>query len=178
MKLMRILGLAPGEQTAELTTRSAGPVSRRERALSKIMLFFEDCFKVPLFHCQHCGECILSHTGFVCSQRCPKRIRNGPCGGTSEGGRCEVYPERMCVWVLAWRRASLLGRIKLLYRVEKIHDWNLEKSSAWLNVFTRRIEPPTWRVPRGEMRDAIGIRSETGVPGAEGEREEKEDEVN
>ncbi len=131
----------------EIATRQKKRHTRWERILSHIMLFWEDVVKVPFFHCQRCGECILSHTGFVCSQRCPKRIRNGPCGGTSEEGHCEVYPERMCVWFLIYRRARFWGRVKLLYRIEKIHDWNLEKTSAWLNVFTGRIEPPKWRVP-------------------------------
>ncbi len=116
--------------------------TRLERFLSRVMLFGEDCIKVPLFRCQHCGECILSHTAFICSQRCPKRSRNGPCGGTGENGTCEVYPERKCIWYLIYRRAKLLNRISLLKRTESIHNWNLEKTSAWLNVFRKRIEPP------------------------------------
>ena len=74
--------------------------TRSEKILSKIMLFFENMVKVPLFRCQRCGECLLSHTAFICSQRCPKRLRNGPCGGTGANGTCEVYPERKCTWYL------------------------------------------------------------------------------
>jgi methylenetetrahydrofolate reductase (NADPH) len=29
-----------------------------------------------------------------------------------------------------------------LRRIEKIHNWELEKTSAWLNVFKKRTEPP------------------------------------
>ncbi|MBN2355621.1 methylenetetrahydrofolate reductase C-terminal domain-containing protein [candidate division KSB1 bacterium] len=114
-----------------------------EKRLSAVLLFIEDIIKIPLFRCQRCGECILSHTAFICSQRCPKRMRNGPCGGPGVDGSCEVYPDRKCVWIRIHRRARLLGRIALLRRVENIHDWNLEKTSAWWNVVTRRIEPPT-----------------------------------
>lgn len=113
-----------------------------EKKLSRLMLFFEDLVKVPIFRCQKCGECLLSHTGFVCSQRCPKRLRNGPCGGTSDDGRCEVYPERKCIWYMAYKRARFLHRVALLTRIEKMHNWNLEKTSAWLNVFRNRIDPP------------------------------------
>src|SRR5512147_338245 len=74
------------------------PMSARERRLSRFLLFLEDLVKVPLFHCQHCGECVLSSTAFICSQNCPKRLRNGPCGGTRDDGTCEVYPDRKCVW--------------------------------------------------------------------------------
>jgi hypothetical protein len=123
-------------------TTSKGRPERFERGLSLIMLFFEDVVKRPVFKCQRCGECILSHTGFVCSQRCPKRLRNGPCGGTGENGTCEVYPERECIWVKIHRRARFLKRVSLLTRTEKMHNWELEKTSAWLNVFKKRIDPP------------------------------------
>lgn len=124
----------------------------REKRLSRIMLLFEDFIKVPLFRCQHCGECILSHTAFICSQRCPKRMRNGPCGGTGEGGTCEVYPEQKCVWNTIHRRAKFLNRMSLLCRIENIHNWNLEKTSAWLNVIKKRIEPPVFFVRKGDRR--------------------------
>ena len=122
------------------------PISPRERKLSRFMLFFEDVVKVPLFGCQHCGECILSSTAFICSQQCPKRIRNGPCGGTGEGGTCEVYPERKCVWYRIYYRSKVLNRLSLLFPIKKIHNWNLEGTSAWLNVFKKRIEAPIWFV--------------------------------
>jgi hypothetical protein len=127
-------------------TYDTPPLSPRERKISRFMLFFEDIVKVPLFGCQHCGECILSSTAFICSQRCPKRIRNGPCGGTGEGGSCEVYPERKCVWYKIYYRSKFLHRISLLYHIKKIHNWNLEGTSAWLNVFKKRIESPIWFV--------------------------------
>ncbi|MCK4814775.1 methylenetetrahydrofolate reductase C-terminal domain-containing protein [bacterium] len=134
--------------SSELVTPENERPNFLQRLLSVIMLFMENCIKIPLFRCQRCGECILSHTAFVCSQRCPKRLRNGPCGGVGEHGTCEVYPERKCIWDIIYRRAQLLGRLSLLLRVEKIHNWNLEKTSTWLNVFTKRIEPPVIRVRR------------------------------
>ena len=106
------------------------------------MLILEDLFKVPVFKCQRCGECLLSKTAFTCSQRCPKRSRNGPCGGTREGGYCEVYPERRCVWYLIHKRSKWMRRKHMLYEIQNMHDWNYEKTSAWLNVFTKRIEAP------------------------------------
>ena len=133
------------EQTEEsqLATRQKTRPSPKEKMLSRIMLLFEDMVKVPLFRCQRCGECILSHTAFVCSQRCPKRLRNGPCGGTGEDGTCEVFPERRCIWYLIYHRARLWRRVPLLRRIEKVHNWELEKTSAWLNVLRKRIEPPS-----------------------------------
>jgi hypothetical protein len=131
-----------------LSTLTVSKPGRFERCYARVVLLFEDLIKVPIFRCQRCGECILSHTGFVCSQRCPKRLRNGPCGGTGEHGECEVYPERKCIWAMAYRRAKLLGRTSLLSRMEKNHNWELEHSSAWVNLAKKRIEPPVIWIKR------------------------------
>lgn len=113
-----------------------------ERRLNAVALFFEDVVKVPVFRCQRCGECVLSHTAFICSQRCPKRLRNGACGGTRPGGHCEVYPERRCIWYCIHARSRTLGRVAMLTEVITPHQWNLERTSAWLNVFRGRIRGP------------------------------------
>ena len=126
--------------SAYLVSFNKPPVSARERKLSHLLLLLEDLVKVPLFRCQRCGECILSSTAFICSQNCPKRLRNGPCGGTGEDGSCEVFPDRKCVWYRIYYRSRLLHRMSLLYKINSIHNWNLEKTSAWLNVFKGRIK--------------------------------------
>ncbi|UCH10946.1 MAG: methylenetetrahydrofolate reductase C-terminal domain-containing protein [Fidelibacterota bacterium] len=126
----------------EISTRNTESLSRGEKTLSNLLLLFENAVKVPLFRCQRCGECILSSTAFICSQRCPKQLRNGPCGGTDEDGSCEVYPERACVWYRIYYRSQFLKRIDLLYKFNRIHNWCLDKTSSWLNVYRKRIEPP------------------------------------
>ncbi|MCK4835945.1 MAG: methylenetetrahydrofolate reductase C-terminal domain-containing protein [Candidatus Aminicenantes bacterium] len=126
----------------DFVTYDKKPFSPAGRRFSKFILILENLVKVPLFGCQRCGECILSHTAFICSQRCPKRLRNGPCGGTGEGGTCEVYPERQCIWFRIHCRAKWLRRVPMLKNIEKLHNWNLEKTSTWLNVLSGRIEAP------------------------------------
>jgi hypothetical protein len=144
----------PKESTVfSLITRAKSRPVSIERIISRILLIFEDLIKVPLFRCQKCGECILSHTAFVCCQRCPKRIRNGPCGGTGEGGTCEVYPERKCIWNLIYVQSRWLNRLNLLTRIEKIHNWELEKTSAWLNVIRKRIDPPVFFLRKKDHHD-------------------------
>ena len=128
--------------TPEISTRNKASLSRGEKTLSNLLLLAENAIKIPLFGCQRCGECILSSTAFICSQRCPKQLRNGPCGGTGEDGSCEVYPERACVWYRIYYRSQLLKRISLLYKFNRIHNWCLDKTSSWLNVLRKRIEPP------------------------------------
>ncbi|MCC6395448.1 MAG: methylenetetrahydrofolate reductase C-terminal domain-containing protein [Bacteroidetes bacterium] len=128
------------------------PITPAERRLSRVILFFEDAIKVPLFRCQHCGECILSSTAFICSQNCPKRMRNGPCGGTREDGTCEVYRDRKCVWQRIYYRSKLLHRISLLFTIHAPHDWGLERTSAWLNVLRKRTSAPTLFLRNDEKR--------------------------
>jgi hypothetical protein len=125
-----------------LATLNVHTMKAGERRLSRVLLLFEQIVKVPLFRCKSCGECILSSTAFVCSQNCPKRMRNGPCGGTREDGSCEVFPERKCVWHRIYTRSKLLHRTSLLYRIQPIHNWNLERTSSWLNVFRKRAKGP------------------------------------
>jgi len=146
----------------DLITIDKPQITPGERKISRIMLLFEDLVKVPLFRCQHCGECILSYTAFICSQRCPKRLRNGPCGGTGEDGACEVYPERKCIWYKIYLRSKLLNRVSLLYKQNKIHNWNLDHTSAWLNVFKKRIAPPFIfnRHDKQKIKDLIADDSE------------------
>ena len=142
---------------SELAPLNSYPITAGERRFSRLLLFFEDVIKVPLFRCQHCGECVLSSTAFICSQNCPKRLRNGPCGGTGEDGSCEVFPDRKCVWYRIYFRSRLVHRISLLYKINRIHNWGLEGTSAWLNVFRKRTEAPILfvRDDRRKVKDIL-----------------------
>ncbi|MGE5807123.1 MAG: methylenetetrahydrofolate reductase C-terminal domain-containing protein [Ignavibacteria bacterium] len=136
----------------DLLTIDKPAISPKEQRISRFLVFFEDIVKVPLFRCRHCGECILSTTAFICTQNCPKRMRNGPCGGTRGNGNCEVFAERKCVWYKIYYRSRFLNRMSMLYKIKKIHNWNLEGTSAWLNVLRKRIEPPVWFVHNDKQK--------------------------
>lgn len=122
--------------------------------LRKAVLLLEKGIKEPIWDCRMCGQCILHSTGMVCPMRCPKNLRNGPCGGVLQDGHCEVLPDRPCVWVQAWRgsRKLLLWRDHLAH-VNKPVDWRLQETSSWENLVTGRegYAPPGWRAhERGE----------------------------
>ncbi len=69
--------------------------------------------------CAMCGDCTVWEFGGVCPQaRCPKQLLNGPCGGSIEG-KCEVDPEKECVWELIYARMEKLGKTDML---EKVRD--------------------------------------------------------
>jgi len=140
------------KQPPDFLTRHISPMSAGERRLSKFALMLENVIKVPLFGCQRCGECILSSTAFVCSQRCPKQLRNGPCGGTASNGSCEVFPDQKCVWYQIYYRSRRWQRVSLLFKLNRIHNWNLEGTSAWLNVFKKRASSIILRVPNDKQK--------------------------
>ncbi|OQX19647.1 MAG: hypothetical protein BWK76_03925 [Desulfobulbaceae bacterium A2] len=108
--------------------------------LTRLLILLELLSKVPLFGCHLCGDCTLSESAYLCPQSgCPKRLVNGPCGGSREG-RCEVHPERPCFWVRVYecgRRpadAAELGQAPSL----PPKDWSLSRGSSWINFFTGR----------------------------------------
>jgi len=112
------------------------------RRLSRVpyyaLLIVEFIFKKLVFRCHMCGQCVLQFTGFTCPMRCPKQLRDGPCGGTRENSHCEVYPERKCIWALIYSRSRFLRRTRKLEVIQFTIDWRLENTSAWINYFSGR----------------------------------------
>jgi methylenetetrahydrofolate reductase (NADPH) len=123
---------------APLLRKIAGKIDAQDspRALLKWM---EHLTKKILLDCRDCGDCAIQHTGFLCPEsRCPKHMRNGACGGSLDG-RCEVHPERICVWVRAYKRLRADGDEKTM--IEGIippRKWELNETSSWLNFHLGR----------------------------------------
>jgi hypothetical protein len=94
--------------------------------------------KVPLFDCRMCGTCNLRGTGMTCPMTCPKDLRNGPCGGVRQNGKCEVEPDMDCVWMLGWERSkkmSVYGDQFLEHHPPVDHQ--LQGTSAWLHLLDK-----------------------------------------
>jgi hypothetical protein len=122
---------------------SAAPATGFHRPL----LAVERWMKETLWDCRMCGQCILHSTGLTCPMRCPKNLRNGPCGGTLQDGHCEVVPEMPCVWVEAWERSRRLPLWREhIEHVERPTDWRLQETSSWENLLTGRdrVVPDGW----------------------------------
>ncbi|MBT8087576.1 MAG: methylenetetrahydrofolate reductase C-terminal domain-containing protein [Gammaproteobacteria bacterium] len=101
--------------------------------LDRPFVKLERVTKGLLLDSQNCGQCIVSFTGLSCPMNCPKKMRNGPCGGVRADGGCEINPDMTCVWVLAWegnkRIASDHHPIQV---VQPPVDHRLIGHSAWL----------------------------------------------
>ncbi len=109
------------------------------KGLHKAFLLLERGTKEAVWDCRMCGQCILHSTGLSCPMRCPKNLRNGPCGGVLQNGNCEVVPEMRCVWVEAWEGSRKLPLWREhMFQVERPTDWRLQETSSWENLLTRR----------------------------------------
>lgn len=106
--------------------------------LYRAFTWAESQVKGRLFGCRMCGQCALPVTAYACPQSCPKQLRNGPCGGVSPEGRCEVYPELRCVWVVAYERADREGRTADLRRLLRPIDHRRWGESSWVNYWRGR----------------------------------------
>ncbi len=93
----------------------------------------EKLTKGVLLDSQNCGQCIVGFTGLSCPMNCPKKLRNGPCGGVRPDGNCEVTPDMPCVWVLAWEGNKRFRENGYpIQTVQPAVDNRLIGKSAWL----------------------------------------------
>jgi methylenetetrahydrofolate reductase (NADPH) len=80
---------------------------------------------------------VLYACGFRCYQSgCPKKMINGPCGG-SINGYCEVFPDKkLCFWVKVYKQIKGSSQ-HITFNAGPIHarDNALNKTSSWINFF-------------------------------------------
>jgi methylenetetrahydrofolate reductase (NADPH) len=84
-----------------------------------------------------CGDCVLYACGFLCYQSgCPKKMANGPCGG-SINGYCEVFPDKkLCFWVRVYKQMKGVSQ-HVTFSAPPIpaRGSQLNKTSSWINFF-------------------------------------------
>ncbi|UCC66626.1 MAG: methylenetetrahydrofolate reductase C-terminal domain-containing protein [Deltaproteobacteria bacterium] len=74
--------------------------------------------------CLECGDCLLHYTGGICPlTACSKGLRNGACGGASNG-KCEVSREKDCGWEQIHERLREVGRLDQLKHFIPPKSWN------------------------------------------------------
>ena len=114
----------------------------------------EHLSKTAFYGCVDCGDCGLEACAYSCPMaECPKCQRNGPCGGSFDGGWCEVYPgERYCIHYMAYYRLKKYGELaKLASFATPPNNWDFNKTSGWSN-FTHTRDNAA-----GRIRVSIGL---------------------
>ncbi|HLI70713.1 MAG TPA: methylenetetrahydrofolate reductase C-terminal domain-containing protein [Ktedonobacteraceae bacterium] len=134
---LAVLASRVGQGTRELG-RNAGKLA------GQAFLKMEEASKGALFDCRMCGQCMLQQTALICPMRCPKGMRNGPCGGSSLDGKCEVYPDRPCIWVEIYKRSQRFGLTERVERLQWPLNWSLQNTSAYGNVLNGKWFTPKW----------------------------------
>jgi methylenetetrahydrofolate reductase (NADPH) len=101
----------------------------------KVLWLIEYLGKKPPYGCRMCGDCTLYACGFLCLEAdCPKRMLNGPCGG-SVNGDCEVYPgEKTCAWVTVYERLKgTTERPGFVSKPIPARERSLDGTCSWIN---------------------------------------------
>lgn len=125
----------------------------------RLMVWGEKILKGWLFNCQMCGQCVLHSTGMTCPMNCPKKMRNGPCGGVRFDGHCEIIPGMACVWAQAWERGRRMHRHAGDLRIlQPPVNYALQDTSAWANMIEGRDQPPPGWIPaeRATLAESSG----------------------
>lgn len=92
--------------------------------------------------CAACGDCVLDETFGLCPvARCAKSLMNGPCGGTREGGKCEIDENTDCVWYLIHERAKARGAVESLLRVRECRSWRNSRHGGPKKVVREDMRP-------------------------------------
>lgn len=137
-RLMHVLMFEPGKNLFGLMRSMLKGIDGT--GMEKSFHKFEHLNKVLIFDCEDCGDCGLFETAFVCpTSQCPKKQRNGACGGSFEGW-CEVYPnKKKCIYVRAY------ARLKKYSEEESLRDvhvppcnFDFYQTSSWMNFFLGR----------------------------------------
>ena len=121
---------------------------KREPFGSRLLESVELAVKGPLFGCRMCGNCLLQETAFICSMECPKGVRNGPCGGSTEE-HCYVDETRPCIWYKIYERAYKMGRQEMLLEVLPPLDWDKIGGETWGDVIRQVRKVGTRKVVFG-----------------------------
>lgn len=130
----------------ESTLLRMNPLLQRvgHERLDKTFVAIEKLSKGFLLDSKTCGQCIVGSTGLSCPMNCPKRMRNGPCGGVRANGKCELAPDMDCVWAAAWEGNKRLHSDGYpIQRVQPPVDHRLIGKSAWLREVQLKSKLPS-----------------------------------
>lgn len=133
---------------------------RKETFGLRMLETIEKMVKGPLFGCRMCGNCLLQETAFICPMECPKGIRNGPCGGSTEE-KCYVDETRPCIWYRIYDRAFEMGREEKLLEVLPPLDWNKVGGETWGDVVHVLRDYGTTKFIKGMATRDVASRANT-----------------
>ncbi len=133
---------------------------KRDTFGNRSLATIERLVKGPMFGCRMCGNCLLQETAFICSMECPKGIRNGPCGGSTEE-KCYVDETRPCIWYEIYDRSFKMGREEKLLEVLPPLDWEKVGTETWGDIVRQVQKVGTKNVFTGLISKDLDARHNT-----------------
>ncbi len=102
--------------------------------------------------CAECGDCLLDYTGGICPiTNCAKEMVNGPCGGTTPDGKCEVDRERDCGWYRIYKRLQDLDALDQMKKIVAPKEYgNYLPSYELMTTQFWAVDTPTGEEPDAE----------------------------
>ncbi len=136
-RLLHIMLFKQGTLGYKIMTGFTGFIENK-KVLNKTFGGMEKFAKKILFDCKHCDDCALFDMFYLCPiSKCPKDMRQGPCGGSRVDGSCEVHEENKCIWDrVYWRARNRRGCEELRYIIAP-RDWELYETNSWVNYFQK-----------------------------------------
>jgi methylenetetrahydrofolate reductase (NADPH) len=127
----------PGSSGFNLMKRLYSHWDKKPGALARMAHRVERLLKFVCFGCKHCGDCSLPQCAHLCPLSCPKKLRNGPCGGSHDGW-CELN-DRECVWGRIYERLKSFHESEgMLDHPVAFYQSRLKGTSSWANTFLGR----------------------------------------
>ena len=133
---------------------------KRETFGNRALETLELTVKGPIWGCRMCGNCLLQETAFICPMECPKGIRNGPCGGSTEEC-CYIDETRPCIWYQIYDRAFKLHREEMLLEVLPPLDWDKVGGETWGDVVRQVRQVGVGKVLSGLLSTSPAVRDAT-----------------
>ena len=115
------------------------------RGIGRALTLAEEVIKRQALGCEMCGDCRIADLEYLCPEPtdgCFKSQINGPCGGSTADGMCEVDPTRQCYWGKVIERALVGGTMDELFKLHLPKDPSLGHTSSWRNELLGFVKPP------------------------------------
>lgn len=91
--------------------------------------------------CAGCGNCVLDLTAGICPvSRCSKSMLNGPCGGTTREGKCEIAGETPCAWAEIAKRLRERGQLNQMRTIIPAKDWSTARDGGPRKLVREEVE--------------------------------------
>lgn len=112
-----------------------------DKTAERMLAGCESLIKGFFFDCRMCGQCALSSTGMACPMNCGKQLRNGPCGGVTGDGCCEVDHGMRCAWLEAGAGAAMMVGGDAYRQVQPAIDHRKAGTTTWLKIIRNEVDP-------------------------------------